>query len=83
MSAYPKTFTEDDFTLQSDGRYMATLPASTHNLGTSFHATKFIKRDESDLSYHNILPVFRVTSTGDFEFFVEEPGIYKVYLVGE
>lgn len=83
MAAYPKTFTENDFTLQDDGRYMATLPATTHNLGTNYHVTKFIKRDPSDMSYNNIVPVFRITSTGDFEFFVEEPGIYKVYLVGE
>lgn len=83
MAAYPKSFTENDFTLQADGRYMATLPASTHNLGTNYHVVKNIKRDPADMSWHNIVPVFRVLSNGDFEFYVTEPGVYKVYLVGE
>lgn len=82
MASYPKTFTEDDFVLQDDGRYMTTLPAATHNLGTNFHVVKNIKRAE-DLSYHNFIPVFRICTNGDFELYVNEPGIYKVYLVGE
>lgn len=82
MAVYPKTFTEDDFSQQSDGRYMASLPAATHNLGTAFHVTKHIRRD-TDMSWHNVIPVFRMLSNGDLEFYVDEPGIYKIYLVGE
>lgn len=83
MAAYPKTFTANDFTQQADGRYMATLPATTHGLGTAYHITKHIKRDPSDMTWHNIVPVFRVLTNGDFEFYVNETGVYKVYLQGE
>lgn len=83
MAAYPKTFTDADFTLQSDGRYMASLSAATHGLGVNFHVTKNIKRDDSDMSWHNVVPVFRILSNGDFEFYVNELGTYKIYLVGE
>ena len=83
MAVYPKAFTDDDFTQLSDGRYMATLPATTHNLGTNFHVAKNIKRDPADMSWHNVVPVFRILSNGDFEFYVNELGTYKIYLVGE
>lgn len=82
MAVYPKTFTANDFSLQEDGRYMATVPAATHNLGTTFHNAKNLKRAE-DMSYHNFVPVFRISTNGDFELYVDEPGVYKVYLVGE
>ena len=49
MAAYLKTFTDADFTLQSDGRYMVSLSAATHGLGVNFHVTKNIKRDDTDI----------------------------------
>lgn len=49
MAACPKTFTDADFTLQSDGHYEASLPVTTHGLGVNFHVTKNIKRDDSDI----------------------------------
>lgn len=82
MAAYPKTFFETDFTLQDDGRYMATLPAATHGLSTNYHVVKNIRRAD-DLTWHNVVPVFRMLTNGDFELYVDEPGIYKVYLEGE
>lgn len=83
MAAYPKAFSDEDFELQPDGRYMARLPASVHNLGTAFHVVKNIKRDPSDMSWHNVVPVFRMLSNGDLEYYVNELGTYKIYLVGE
>lgn len=83
MAVYPKAFSDTDFEPQSDGRYMAMIPASVHNLGMNFHVAKNIKRDPTDMSWHNVVPVFRILSNGDFEFYVNELGTYKVYLVGE
>lgn len=82
MAAYPKSFIVDNFELQSDGRYMATVPASTHNLGTNYHVVKFLRRD-ADLNWQNMIPVYRVLANGDFEYYVDEPCVCKVYLVGE
>ena len=79
---YPKSFIVSNFTLQPDGRYMATLPATTHNLGTDYHVTKMIRRD-ADMNWQNMLATYRILANGDFEYYVDEPCVCKVYLVGE
>lgn len=82
MAVYPKSFMVTNFDLQSDGRYMATIPATTHGLGTEYHVTKMIRRD-SDMNWQNMLAVYRILNNGDFEYYVDEPCVCKVYLVGE
>lgn len=82
MAVYPKSFIVSNFTLQDDGRYKATILASTHGLGTDYHVTKMIRRD-ADLNWQNMLAVYKILSNGDFEYYVDEPCICKVYLVGE
>lgn len=82
MAAYPKSFTVNSFILQSDGRYAATILAETHSLGTSYHVAKAIRRDD-DLNWQNMIPVYRILTNGDFEFYVSEPCVCKVYLEGE
>lgn len=81
-SVYPKSFTANNFILQEDGRYMATILAATHGLGTNYHVTKMIRRDD-DLNWQNMLATYRILSNGDFEYYVSEPCVCKVYLVGE
>lgn len=82
MTVYPKTFTEDDFVEQADGRFKATIPATTHNLGTNFHLEKCLRRDEN-LTLHSCVAVYSILTTGDFEFFVNTKGVYKLYLESE
>lgn len=82
MAVYPKSFMTSNFVLQSDGRYMATIPASTHGLGTDYHVTKMIRRDD-DMNWQNMIPTYRILANGDFEYYVDEPCVCKVYLVGE
>lgn len=79
---YPKSFTVNSFTRQDDGRYMATITAETHGLGTNYHVTKTLRRD-ADMNWQNMIPVYRILSNGDFEYYVDEPCVCKVYLVGE
>lgn len=81
-SVYPKSFMVTSFELQPDGRYMASIPAATHGLGTNYHVTKMIRRD-SDNNWQNMLAVYRILANGDFEYYVDEPCVCKVYLVGE
>lgn len=81
-ACYPKSFVANNFLLQEDGRYMATIPATTHNLGTNYHVAKMIKRD-SDYNWQNQLATYRILANGDFEYYVDEPCVCKVYLVGE
>lgn len=82
MAVYPKGFTTNNFIPQSDGRFMATIFATTHNLGTKYHVAKMIRRDD-DMNWHNMLGVYRILENGDFEFYTDEPCVCKVYLVGE
>lgn len=81
-SVYPKSFTVNSFILQPDGRYMATILADTHGLGVNYHVTKMIRRD-ADLNWQNMVATYRILSNGDFEYYVDEPCVCKVYLVGE
>lgn len=82
-SVYPKSFTTNNFILQEDGRYKATIPATTHGLGTNYHVNKKIVRDEDGVTWHNQLAVYKILSNGDFEYYVDEPCVCKVYLEGE
>ena len=79
---YPKSFLMSSFELQADGKYMATIPASVHNLGTDYHVTKMIRRD-NDMNWQNMLAVYKILENGDFQYFVDEPCVCKVFLVGE
>lgn len=79
---YPKTFVAANFTLLSDGQYMATIPESVHQLGTNYRVTKNLRRD-NDRNWQNMLPTYKILANGDFELYVAEPGIYKILLVGD
>lgn len=82
MVVYPKSFTVSAFTQQTDGRYMATITAATHNLGVNYRVQKCIRRDD-DMNWQNMIPVYRILANGDFEYYVDEPCVCKVYLVGD
>ena len=60
-SVYPKSFTVNSFILQEDGRYMATILASSHGLGTNYHVVKMIRRD-SDMNWQNMIATYRILS---------------------
>lgn len=82
MAVFPKSFTTNSFTLQDDGRYKATIFASTHGLGFDYRVTKVMRRDD-DYNWHNMVASFVILDNGDFELYVDEPCICKVYLVGD
>lgn len=79
---YYKSFTTNDFILQPDGRYRAVILASTHGLDIYYRVCKILKRD-SDMSWKNIIMSYSILPNGDFELYVDEPGIFEVTLVGE
>lgn len=79
---YPKSFTTNNFIPQPDGKFVATIFASTHNLGLNYHVTKMIRLDD-DGNWRNMLATYRILANGDFEYYVDEPCVCKVYLVGE
>ncbi len=79
MASYPKTFTANNFIQQEDGRYMATILGTTHGLGIAFGVTRVQKR-RTDMTWENVIPCYEVTQDGDFKLYVEETGIYRVYL---
>lgn len=79
MASYPKTFTTNNFILQEDGRYKATIPGTTHGLGIAYGVTRVQKRRE-DMTWENVISCHEVMSNGDFNLYVNETGIYRVYL---
>lgn len=79
---FPKTFTTNSFIEQSDGQFKATIPASTHGLGINYRVTKMMRRN-SNLDWENQVATFKILENGDFEYYVAEPCICKVLLVGD
>lgn len=79
---YPKTFVKNDFIPTTDGQYKATIFATTHQLGIDYRVTRILRRDDSCI-WHNQLPVYKILENGDFEFYVSEPCICKVLLIGD
>lgn len=75
---YSKTFTTNDFIL-SEGIYVATILASTHQLGSVFHLEKALRLD-ADGTWDNILVSYEITSEGDFKLYTEEPMIVRTIL---
>lgn len=83
MAGYPKAFTTSAFTQLEDGRYMATLPESTHGLGTIYSVPRVIRRREEDLTWENVIPSYEILPSGDFNLYVDEPGTFRIYLMGD
>lgn len=82
MAVYPKTFVPNNFIEQSDGRFKATIFATTHNLGTDFQVEKMLRlKDNGD--WENMIASYKILANGDFEYFVDEQCVCKVYLVGD
>jgi hypothetical protein len=79
---FPKSFTTNSFIEQPDGQFKATIPASTHGLGINYRVTKMMRRN-SNLDWENQVATFKILENGDFEYYVSEPCICKVLLVGD
>lgn len=79
---YIKTLTANDFILSSDGIYVATILATTHELGNVFHVDKFQKRNDN-YEFENVIESYKILSNGDIEIYSEEPGIYRMILVAD
>lgn len=82
MAVYPKSFATSSFSEQEDGRYSATIAATTHGLGTGYSVTKALRRT-TDLTWKNMIPCYEILTNGDFVLYVDEPGVCKVYLLGD
>lgn len=74
---YTKTFTVNDFILNDEGVYVATILATTHGLGTVVHLGKALRHIGNNV-FDNVLPSYRTLVNGDFEFYVSEPGAYRI-----
>lgn len=79
---YPKSFTTNDFILQPDGQYKATIPESVHGLGVWYSVDKMIRRNDN-MDWENQLATYKILANGDFEYYVAEPCVCRVYLVGD
>lgn len=83
MAGYPKAFTTSAFTQLEDGRYTASILESVHGLGAIYSVIRIIRRRESDLIWENVIPNYEISSNGDFTLYVDEPGTFRVYLIGD
>lgn len=83
MASYPKAFTANSFTQLEDGRYVATLTAETHGLGTIYGINRLIRRRDEDLVWENTAANYEIMPNGDFNLYADEPGTFRVNLVGD
>lgn len=78
---FSKTLTSNDFILDNTtGIWVATILASTHQLGAGATVCKMQKRDDNG-DFHNTVQTFTVLSNGDVKIYVDEIGIYRVSIV--
>lgn len=76
-----KTLTSNDFIEDtSTGIWVATVLATTHQLGAGVTICKMQKRD-SNGDYHNAMPTFTVESNGDIKIYSEDPGVYRITIL--
>lgn len=80
---YYKTLNSNDFQLQSDGKYKAVIPASSHGLGVYYRVSKFLRLDGDNVTWRNFIPAFKILENGDFELYTDEMCVCMVTLVGE
>lgn len=80
MAYMNKMVVPDDFTLNADGLYEYSIPASTHGLGIQCYMDRALLRDEN-LNWENTITPYKIAENGDFTFYVEERGTYRVTLV--
>lgn len=83
MANYPKAFTANSFTLLADGRYVATIAAETHGLGTIYGLTRLIRRREEDHVWENTTANYEILPNGDFNLYVDTPGTFRLNLAGD
>lgn len=83
MANYPKAFTANNFTQLEDGRYRAIITAETHGLGTIYGLTRLIRRREEDMVWENTTANYEIQPNGDFHLYVDEPGTFRLNLVGD
>lgn len=64
--------TKESFILGDDGRYVSTILAETHALGTNVFVAKATHRGD-DLTFENVLISYMVDINGDIKIFADEP----------
>lgn len=67
---YPKSFIVNNFILQDDGMYKATLLATTHGLGINYHVTKMIVRNAALVDVNITTTGVTLTSDEAFEGYI-------------
>jgi hypothetical protein len=80
MAYIKRTIEAENFTLNSEGLYEATILSSVHGYGSQYHMARALLMDENE-NWHNTITPYEILANGDFKLFVNEPGIYRVTLV--
>jgi len=75
-----KTLTSNNFIEESPGVWVATILATTHQMGAGVTLCKMLRRD-SNGDYHNAVQSFTVESNGDIRIYADEPGIYRITII--
>lgn len=74
-----RTLTSNDF-IEENGVWVATVLATTHQMGVGVTLCKMLKRD-SNGDYHNAVQSFTVESNGDIKIYADEPGVYRITII--
>lgn len=75
-----KTLGLNDFIEESPGIWVATVLATTHQLGVGVTLCKMLKKDANG-DYHNAVPTFTVEANGDIKIYANEAGIYRITIL--
>lgn len=74
-----RALTSNDF-IEENGVWVATVLATTHQMGVGVTLCKMLKRD-SNGDYHNAVQSFTVESNGDIKIYADEPGVYRITII--
>lgn len=76
-----KTFIPSNFTQREDGVYVATIAADAHGFTSDhFHMDRCMVMDVDTETWDNALGACKILTDRTFEFYVDEPGYYRLTL---
>lgn len=78
MAVFRKTLYANNF-IESDGKFVGTILATTHGLGTVIHVDK-MQRHIGSTVYENVLESHCILANGDVEIYVDEADTYRITL---
>lgn len=82
MAIKTATLAKGSFIRGDDGKYVATVLATTHQLGNAVHLTKVVHLND-DYTLENAICAYRVETNGDLKVIVDEPTTLRITIAND